>query len=109
MPILRQPPSSTPVKKQLSLFIVILINHDRFFDCNPGSATTSTRKERKNEIEIERYSLIDSTYGPPEIFNWNETLPMITFPDFTINLWDIFEKDPEEKPEVKSSPATTQL
>lgn len=56
---------------------------------------------------LERYALIDSTYGPPEIFNWNETLPMVTFPDYTINLWDIFEKDPNEKPEMKPSPATT--
>ncbi|MCK5324313.1 MAG: Uma2 family endonuclease [Desulfobulbaceae bacterium] len=56
---------------------------------------------------LERYSLLNSTYGPPEIFNWNEILPMITFNDFTINLWDIFEKNPDEKTERKSSPATT--
>lgn len=58
---------------------------------------------------LERYSLIDSNYGSPEIFNWNETLPMITFPDFTINLWEIFEKDPHEKPEVKASPTATHI
>lgn len=53
---------------------------------------------------LERYSLIDSAYGPPEIFNWNETLPMITFPDFTINLWEVFEKNPDKKSESNPSP-----
>ena len=55
---------------------------------------------------LERHTLIASTYGPPEIFNWDETLPMITFPNFAINLWNIFEKNPDEKPESKPSPAT---
>lgn len=41
---------------------------------------------------LERYSLIDSTYGPPEIFNWDETLFLITFSDSPVNLWEIFEK-----------------
>ncbi|MEA3548412.1 MAG: Uma2 family endonuclease [Thermodesulfobacteriota bacterium] len=55
---------------------------------------------------LERYTLMNSTYGPPEIFNWDETLPMVTFPDFAINLWHIFEKNQDEKPESKPSPAT---
>jgi len=46
---------------------------------------------------LERYSLIDSTYSPPEIFNWDEVLPIITFPEFTINLWEIFEKTLDKK------------
>ncbi len=42
----------------------------------------------------ERYVLDNNRYGAPERFNWNETLKLKTF-DIKINLWEIFEKEPE--------------
>lgn len=42
---------------------------------------------------IERYTLAAKNYGPAELFNWDEQLPLQTFPELTINLWEIFEKE----------------
>lgn len=42
---------------------------------------------------VERYLLIDGYYGAPEIFGWTETLTIAIFPDLTLNLWEVFDKE----------------
>lgn len=47
-----------------------------------------------------RYRLIDDRYLSEEVFNWDETLTLATFPDLTLNLWEIFGKElPKNEPE----------
>ena len=47
---------------------------------------------------VERYLLVGGRYGGSEIFNWDELLTLHLFPDLTLNLWEVFEK---ELPEVR--------
>ena len=47
---------------------------------------------------LERYVLRNKKYSAPEIFNWNETLKLRTFP-MEINLWEVFEKELKEDEE----------
>jgi Uma2 family endonuclease len=47
---------------------------------------------------VDRYLLVDGRYGGPEIFDWSEQLALNLFPDLTLNLTEVFEK---ELPEVK--------
>lgn len=42
---------------------------------------------------LDRYLLIDGRYGSPEIFDWSEPLTLQLFPDLTLNLWEVFEKE----------------
>jgi len=44
---------------------------------------------------LERYVLRSKKYSAPEIFNWDETLKLRTFP-MEINLWEVFEKELKE-------------
>jgi len=45
-----------------------------------------------NEI-VERYTLVEGRYGSPDIFGWDEEMPLTLFPELTFNLWEIFEKE----------------
>ena len=72
------------------------------------STSLKDRREKKNLYEhfgvkeyiivfpedstVERYVLKKGAYGPAEIFNWDEELPLISF-DLHIRLWEIFEKE----------------
>jgi Uma2 family endonuclease len=47
---------------------------------------------------VDRYLLVDEKYGAPEIFDWSEPLTLYLFPELTLNLWEVFEK---ELPEVR--------
>ena len=40
---------------------------------------------------VERYVLKERLYGTPEIFNWDEPLPLSIFP-IVVKLHEIFEK-----------------
>jgi Uma2 family endonuclease len=40
---------------------------------------------------VERYWLEGNRYGPLEIFNWNESIRLLSL-DLEINLWETFEK-----------------
>ena len=42
---------------------------------------------------VDRYLLVDGRYGAPDIFNWDEPLPLHLFPDLTLDLWEVFEKE----------------
>jgi Uma2 family endonuclease len=42
---------------------------------------------------VDRYLLVDEKYGAPEIFDWSESLTLHLFPELTLNLWEVFEKD----------------
>jgi Uma2 family endonuclease len=42
---------------------------------------------------VERYILIDGRYGAQEIFDWSEPLTLHLFPELTLNLWEVFEKE----------------
>jgi Uma2 family endonuclease len=41
---------------------------------------------------VERYTLENNCYGPPERFNWNEVLKLKIF-DLKIKLWEVFGKE----------------
>ncbi len=72
------------------------------------STSLKDRREKKNLYErfgvkeyilvfpddctAERYVLKKGGYGAPEIFNWDEELPLASF-DVKILLWEIFEKE----------------
>ncbi len=45
---------------------------------------------------VERYLLESGKYGPPELFNWNESVPIALFP-VEIILADIFERPASEQ------------
>lgn len=44
----------------------------------------------------EKYILEDNKYGSTEIFNGDEKMKLKTF-DIEINLWEVFEKELEER------------
>lgn len=47
---------------------------------------------------VERYSLANGKYSPPDILNWDEQLRLSAFPELEIDLWEIFGKElPTEK------------
>jgi len=47
---------------------------------------------------VERFFLVDTGYGGSEIFNWDEPLTLHLFPELTLNLWEVFEKElPEQR------------
>lgn len=53
---------------------------------------------------VEQYLLRDGRYVAPEIFSWAETITMDIFPELTLNLWEVFDKElPTEEP-VKRGP-----
>jgi hypothetical protein len=41
---------------------------------------------------MERYFLVDGRYASEDIFNWDESYTSKTFPDLTINLWEVFDR-----------------
>ncbi|MEI6306144.1 MAG: Uma2 family endonuclease [Deltaproteobacteria bacterium] len=53
-----------------------------------------------DEELVERYRLVERRYWSPDIFNWDETLTSSAFPELTLNLWEIFDK---EAPAVKET------
>ena len=72
------------------------------------STEVKDRREKKNLYEkfgikeyilvypdrdyVERYGLDEGKYGVPEIYNWDEILPISIF-ELDIHLWEIFEKE----------------
>lgn len=53
---------------------------------------------------VERHLLRDGSYGPPDIFGWQETLPLAIFPELSLNLWEVFGKElPQQEAEEPSS------
>jgi len=48
---------------------------------------------------VERFLIEDEKYGAPEIFNWDETMRIESL-GLDMDLWEIFEKEREEKKEV---------
>jgi Uma2 family endonuclease len=45
---------------------------------------------------LERYVLKNKKYGPPEIYNWDETLKLRTF-RMELKLWEVFQRELKEK------------
>jgi len=41
---------------------------------------------------VERFHLVDGLYAAADVFNWDEVLTLDTFPEITLNLWQIFDK-----------------
>jgi len=41
---------------------------------------------------VERFSVDGGRYGTAEVFGWDETLPLAIFPELTLNLWEVFDK-----------------
>jgi Uma2 family endonuclease len=41
---------------------------------------------------VERLVLSDGSYGPAEVFGWQEELPVAIFPDLHLKLWEVFDK-----------------
>ena len=51
---------------------------------------------------VDRYLPVDGRYGAPEIFGWMETLTLDIFPDLSLNLWEIFDRElPTEEPVIR--------
>lgn len=48
---------------------------------------------------VDRYRLVNGRYEGPDVFNWDETLTLATFPDLTLNLWEVFGKELPQKDE----------
>lgn len=42
---------------------------------------------------VERFRLVAGRYEAADVFNWDETMTLYTFPEITLNLWQIFEKE----------------
>ena len=42
---------------------------------------------------VERFILSSGRYGAPDIFNWDEPFVSLAFPDMSVNLWEIFDKE----------------
>ncbi|MEA5115430.1 MAG: Uma2 family endonuclease [Geobacteraceae bacterium] len=45
---------------------------------------------------VERLSLTDCRYGPPDVFGWDETMRFVVLPELELELWSIFEKEKTE-------------
>jgi len=57
----------------------------------------------RDEI-VDRYRLVDGRYLSEDVFSWDETLTLSTFPDLTLNLWEIFGKEPiGTEPEISGN------
>ena len=41
---------------------------------------------------VERFVVADGRYNAAEVFGWGETLPIAIFPELTLNLWEVFDK-----------------
>ena len=54
------------------------------------------------ELE-ERFLFQNDKYGAPEVFNWNETMRIESL-DLDVDLWEIFEKEREDKEETPAQP-----
>ncbi len=42
---------------------------------------------------VERFVLSDGRFGREDVFGWTEILPIAIFPELTLNLWEIFDKE----------------
>jgi Uma2 family endonuclease len=42
---------------------------------------------------VERFVSTDGRYGPEEVFGWPETLSLAIFPELTLNLWEVFDRE----------------
>ena len=42
---------------------------------------------------VERFVLADGRYGREEVFGWTETLSLAIFPELSLNLWEVFDKE----------------
>ena len=42
---------------------------------------------------VERFRLVKSKYGSPDVFGWDEIMHPAVFPDLELRLWEIFEKE----------------
>lgn len=49
---------------------------------------------------VERLVLIDGHYSMPEVFGWDEVLPLAIFPDLRLNLWEVFDKQLPQRTET---------
>ncbi len=41
---------------------------------------------------VERFLLGDGRYSAPEVFGWDEVLPLAVFPELHLNLWEVFDR-----------------
>jgi Uma2 family endonuclease len=41
---------------------------------------------------VERFVLGDVCFNTPELFGWDEVLPLAIFPELRLNLWEVFDK-----------------
>lgn len=41
---------------------------------------------------VERHLLKEGRFEVPEVFGWDEVLPIASFPDLRLNLWEVFDK-----------------
>jgi Uma2 family endonuclease len=46
---------------------------------------------------VERLLLSDGRYGSPEVFGWDEVLPVAIFPELSLNLWEFFERQAPQR------------
>lgn len=46
---------------------------------------------------VERLLLSDGRYGSPEVFGWDEVLPVAIFPELSLNLWEVFERQAPQR------------
>ena len=56
-----------------------------------------------DEELVERFLIENDKYGAPEVFNWDETMRIESL-DLDVDLWEIFEKEREEKEEAPAKP-----
>ncbi|MBI1920881.1 MAG: Uma2 family endonuclease [Geobacter sp.] len=42
---------------------------------------------------VERFVLADGRYGREDVFGWKEALPLAVFPELSLDLWEIFDKE----------------
>ncbi len=42
---------------------------------------------------VERFVLSGGHYGCEEVFGWTETLPLSIFPELSLNLWEVFDRE----------------
>ena len=41
---------------------------------------------------VERFIYVDGHYDIGEVFGWEEVLPLALFPELSLNLWEVFDK-----------------
>lgn len=51
---------------------------------------------------VERFVVADGRYSAAEVFGWDETLPIAIFPELTLNLWEVFDKQLPQQETVEA-------